>query len=245
MDELLYQMIFKRKSFHIMKSDLLITNDEINEIYQIYEELIPLYDDIRTRIKIVEIEKTNCPRGQYCILFYSEVKEGYEANIGYLGQQIDLYLASINIGTCWYGIGKTNMMLEDMVFVIMMTMQKQQEKMFRKDMFKSKRKDIKDIWQNDHYLDIANIVRFAPSSCNTQPWFVEAKNNNLLVFRTKGKKGIIPKDKLSYYNRIDMGIFLLILELCLKHGNYQYIRTLYLDNDDDVKLRFANYEILN
>ncbi len=137
------------------------------------------------------------------------------------------------------------MMLEDMVFVIMMTMQKQQEKMFRKDMFKSKRKDIKDIWQNDHYLDIANIVRFAPSSCNTQPWFVEAKSNNLLVFRTKGKKGIIPKDKLSYYNRIDMGIFLLILELCLKHGNYQYIRTLYLDNDDDVKLRFANYEILN
>lgn len=245
MDELLYQMIFKRKSFHIMKSDLLITNDEINEIYQIYEELIPLYDDIRTRIKIVEIEKTNCPRGQYCILFYSEVKEGYEANIGYLGQQIDLYLASKNIGTCWYGIGRTNMMLEDMVFVIMMTMQKQQEKMFRKDMFKSKRKDIKDIWQNDHYLDIANIARFAPSSCNTQPWFVEAKSNNLLVFRTKGKKGIIPKDKLSYYNRIDMGIFLLILELCLKHGNYQYIRTLYLDNDDDVKLRFANYEILN
>ena len=83
MDELLYQMIFKRKSFHIMKSDLLITNDEINEIYQIYEELIPLYDDIRTRIKIVEIEKTNCPRGQYCILFYSEVKEGYECGMSF------------------------------------------------------------------------------------------------------------------------------------------------------------------
>lgn len=46
------------------------------------------------------------------------------------------------------------------------------EDKFRKAMFKSKRKKVKEIWSGEYYLDIANIVRFAPSSCNTQPWKV-------------------------------------------------------------------------
>lgn len=36
-----------------------------------------------------------------CLLFYSESKEGYLQNIGYLGEQIDLYLTSKNIGALW------------------------------------------------------------------------------------------------------------------------------------------------
>ena len=45
---------------------------------------------------------------------------------------------------------------------------------FRKDMYKSKRKELKEIWNCDKYLNIANIVRFTPSACNTQPWMVES-----------------------------------------------------------------------
>ena len=41
-------------------------------------------------------------------------------------------------------------------------------------MYKSKRKELSEIWSGDNYLDIANIVRFTPSACNTQPWKVEA-----------------------------------------------------------------------
>lgn len=33
------------------------------------------------------------------------------------------------------------------------------------------------IWNGDNYLNIANIIRFAPSACNTQPWIVDSNYN--------------------------------------------------------------------
>ena len=72
------------------------------------ERMVPLYSDIKTSVKIVPECETTCKRGaQYCILFYSEKKGEYLRNIGYLGEQMDLYLASKNIGALWFGIGKT------------------------------------------------------------------------------------------------------------------------------------------
>lgn len=70
------------------------------------------------------------------------------------------------------------------------------ENTFRKDMFKAKRKTLDEIWDGDT-LSAAEIVRFAPSACNTQPWFVENDGEVLTVFRYKkpGKRGIMPADK--------------------------------------------------
>ena len=48
-------------------------------------------------------------------------------------------------------------------------------------------------------------------------------------FKKPGKRGIMPADKVRYYNKIDMGIFLFMLETCLEHENYTYERTLFLD----------------
>ena len=105
---------------------------------------------------------------------------------------------------------------------------------FRKDMFKSKRKPLSEIW-NGNTLEIAEIVRFTPSACNTQPWIVENTGYDLMVYRFKkpGKRGIMPADKVRYYNKIDMGIFLFMLETCLEHKNYTYERTLFADTTDD------------
>ena len=51
--------------------------------------------------------KTSCKRGEeYCILLYSEKKGDYLRNIGYIGEQLDLYLASLNIGACGLGSAK-------------------------------------------------------------------------------------------------------------------------------------------
>ena len=103
--------------------------------------------------------------------------DNYLQNVGYLGEQLDLYLVSKNIGTLWFGIGKAEeQQLDGLDFVIMIAIAKiDSEDKFRKDMFRSKRKELSEIWYGDNYLDIANIVRFAPSACNTQPWIVETK----------------------------------------------------------------------
>ena len=109
------------------------------------------------------------------------------------------------------------------------------EDKFRKDMYKSKRKELSEIWNGNNYLDIANIVRFTPSACNTQPWIVDGKENELKVYRYRksGKRGIMPVNKVTYYNQIDIGIFLCFLELCLNKNNIKFDGTLYVEENVD------------
>ena len=231
-----YRQIFKRKSFHLFKDTDTITDDEIKGIEEFFKTVKPLYAEIEIKICIVPESETTCKRGgQYCILFYSETKDEYLRNIGYIGEQIDLYLASQNIGALWFGIGKPkNMQMNGLDFVIMISIAKMAENKFRKDMFKSKRKPMAEIW-NGKTMGVAEIVRFAPSACNTQPWIVENTGNDLMVYRFKkpGKRGIMPADKVRYYNKIDMGIFLFMLETCIEHEGYVYKRTLLADTTDD------------
>ena len=247
MDEQLYQMVFKRKSSHIFKNTLIISEEELAQIETAFLECKPLIPEIKVSMKIVPAAATTCKRGQeYCILLYSEKKEGYLPNIGYLGQQLDLILASMNIGALWFGIGKTDVRSDgELDFVIMIAIAKMEETKFRKNMFKSKRKPIEEIWFGEYYLEAANIARFAPSACNTQPWIVESNEQELRVFRYKkpGKRGIMPADKVSFYNRIDIGIFLLILEVCLKHGGIVFERTLFEDKKEEEKNLVAIYAI--
>jgi hypothetical protein len=250
MDNNLYDMIFKRKSFHLFRNigDEKISEKELKDIENYFYTIKPLDPNIKTKMRIVK-EGASCHRGQeYCILFYSEKKDNYLQNIGYIGEQLDLYLVSKNIGTLWFGIGKVDeKQYEGLDFVIMIAISKvDKEEKFRKDMYKSKRKEIDEIWNGDYYKDIANIVRFTPSACNTQPWKVEAKEKELSVYRYRkeGKRGIMPKDRVIYYNQIDIGIFLCFIELCLEHNGLTYKRELFIEEDHEQENNLtAKYEI--
>ena len=250
MDINLYNMIFKRKSFHLFRNvgNEKITEKELKKIENQFINFTPLVEDIKVKMKIVK-DSTTCKRGQeYCILLYSEKKDNYLQNIGYIGEQLDLYLVSKNIGTLWFGIGKPEeQQLDGIDFVIMIAIAKiDSETKFRKDMYKSKRKELSEIWNGAYYLDIANIVRFAPSACNTQPWIVTSSKNELKVYRYRkeGKRGIMPMDMVKYYNQIDIGIFLCFIDLCLNKNNLKYERTLYIEeNTDNEKNLTAIYKI--
>lgn len=155
-------------------------------------------------------------------------------------------LASMNIGSLWFGIGKTEVQSDSgLDFVIMLAIAKVEETAFRKDMFKSKRKPLEEIWVGEHYHSIAQIARFAPSACNTQPWIVESGERELKVYRYQkpGKRGIMPRDKVSWYNRIDIGIFLLILEVCMEHEGLSFARTLMADSREEEKTLVAVYAV--
>ena len=249
MDKKLYNNIFKRKSFHLFRNigNNHLTIDELKEIEDYFYTLTPLEEGIKVKIKITK--DTSCKRGQeYCIVFYSELKDNYLRNIGYLGEQLDLYLVSKNIGTLWFGIGRPKEeVLDGLQFVIMIAIAKvDDETKFRKDMFKSKRKELADIWRGDYYQDIGNICRFAPSACNSQPWVVEASQKEIKVYRYKkaGKRGIMPAKMVDFYNSIDIGIFMCFLEQCLYHNGLDFKRKLVKEDNSSQEL-FLNaiYEI--
>lgn len=128
-------------------------------------------------------------------------------------------------------------------FVIMIAIEKADKKDFRKDYTKSKRKSLEDIWHGDVLQKIATVVRFTPSACNTQPWLVEAKKNKLDIYRVLGKRGMMPVNKVTYYNKIDIGIFLLFTELCFKQEKISYERKIISDADDGDKNLVATYHI--
>lgn len=237
----MYDMIFKRKSFHLFRNigNEHITDAELQDIEEQFYKFEPLVEGINVKIKIVK-DSTNCKRGQeYCILLYSENKDNYLQNIGYLGEQLDLYLVSKNIGTLWFGIGKTEeKQIDGLNFVIMIAIAKvDSPSKFRKNMYKSKRKELSEIWNGDNFLDIANIVRFAPSACNTQPWIVDSNEKELKIYRYRkeGKRGIMPKDMVIYYNQIDIGIFLCFLELCLNKNNIIFDRQLFVEKNLEIE----------
>ena len=239
MNSAFYEMIFKRKSFHIFRNvgNEAIRKDELEDIRKTYPELIPLDPGIKTAIRIVPEKETDCRRGgEYCILLYSEKKNGYLQNIGYLGEQLDLYLVSRNIGTLWFGIGKTNEEpFEDMGFVIMFSVRKiSDDSKYRRDMFRSRRKSVEEIWEGEQIPGVTDIVRFAPSACNSQPWFV--RNDGILSvyrYRKPGKRGIMPADKVSFYNRIDIGVFLCFMDICLEHCGFGFEKQLHPDTGED------------
>ncbi|MDO4500534.1 MAG: nitroreductase family protein [Erysipelotrichaceae bacterium] len=248
----MYETIYKRKSFHLFRNtgDEKISEDELNDIYEIYEKLNPLYPEIKTSIRIVK-DDNNCKRGQeYCVLFYSEKKDGYLQNIGYFGEQLELNLVSKNIGTLWFGIGKVEEeCFNGLDFVIMMAIKKiDDESKFRKDMFKSKRKELSEIWKGELIPGLSEIVRFAPSACNSQPWYVENDDDVLRVYRYKkeGKRGIMPALKVDYYNQIDIGIFLCFIYLCLKKIDIRYERINFNDKKLSEELFLnAEYKLLS
>ncbi|MDD8048390.1 MAG: nitroreductase family protein [Thomasclavelia sp.] len=246
----LYQMIFKRKSFHLFRNigNDKISNDELETIKEYFKQTIPLDSSIKVDMKIVPGEKSTCKRGEeYCIYLYSENKDNYLANIGYIGEQLDLKLVSMNIGTLWYGIGKDDKTRKDNLdFIIMIAISKVNDlTKYRKDMFKAKRKPLTETWIGNEIEGVSNIVGYSPSSCNTQPWITKHIDDELQIYRYKkpGKRGIMPADRVTFYNRIDIGIYLCILELTLSYNHILFNRTLFIDNKDQEEVLVAKYKI--
>ena len=64
MDNNLYEMIFKRKSFHLFRNigNEQISNEELKDIENEFLKLTPLVKDIKVKIKIVK-EGATCRRG--------------------------------------------------------------------------------------------------------------------------------------------------------------------------------------
>lgn len=236
MEKTLYEAIFKRKSFHKFDGtgEEKLTEAELCEIEAAFSSFSPLIDGIRVKMRIVK-DSECCARGQeYCLYLYSEEKPGYLENAGYLGQTLDLYLVSRGIGTLWYGLGKPKeTQWEGLSYVIMLAIRKVDDAgKFRRDVFAAKRKELADVWSGDRHKTVGNVARFAPSACNSQPWHVEEDENGLRVSRNKkaAKVGILPVPRMSYFNKIDMGIFLCVLDLCLSHEGLSYRRTVEIED---------------
>jgi len=196
-------VIFSRKSCRSY-TDTPLDDSVINDALY---NLTPLYPEISTEFRILKRDEVRSVcrfLPPQVIAAYSETKNGYLANIGFLLQQVDLRLQKRGVGVCWIGLGKPTVEgPADKEFVILLAVgtpaceiKRTKEEFTRKSIA-----EISDI--PDPRLEPA---RFAPSAVNSQPWFFVHENDTVHVYRTKN---ILKKTfSLDHMNQIDMGIAL-------------------------------------
>jgi len=123
--------------------------------------------------------------------------------VGFLFQQMDLYLQSLGFGVCWLGMGKLNPKTaqdkQSMQFVIMLSFGYPKGDRLRQNGKGFKRKSLAQI--SDREDPRLEPARLAPSSVNSQLWYFCHAGDIIHMYCTR-------KDMGSYLNRIDMGIAL-------------------------------------
>ena len=198
------EIIRKRKSIRVY--DLTpLDAAALDEVRAQIEKVKPLFPDIEYSIKIVNKTKglLNVKAPHY-LLFGSEEKEGFSENIGFIGQQLDLYFSGAGLGSCWLGMAKPQEREDnELNHVICMSFGKPAEPLYRKPT-DFKRKSLSQISEGtDERLEAA---RLAPSGVNIQNWYFIAEDGKIHCYRK------LPSRFISFLfnqlGRIDMGIAL-------------------------------------
>ena len=147
----------------------------------------PLYPEIKVHWDIVPRNQVRCIcpwTTPQLITIYSEEADGYPENIGFLFQQMDLYLQTLGLGVCWLGMGrmnpKTTTQVAGMKFVILLAFGYPKGDQLRHDGKGFKRKSPEQIADKaDSRLEPA---RLAPSAVNSQPWYFTHDEDTLHVW---------------------------------------------------------------
>ena len=170
--------------------------------------LQPLLPDIKVSVRVLDSHEVNNKKAKYCIGFYSEDKPLALENVGFIGQQLDLFLQSQGIATCWWGMKKPKKEFKSVdgldCFITMMAgLPKADEKREYPTGFK--RKAIEDIIIGQAESDcLIEAVRVAPSAVNRQPWLV-SKDGDRYNFYLRSSKN--PLDLIiGDMRNIDIGI---------------------------------------
>ena len=150
----------------------------------------PLYPEIKVRMDIVGRDQVKCLcpwTTPQLIAIYSEEKDGYLENVGFLFQQMDLYLQTLGLGVCWLGLGRMNPKnaapVEGMKFVILLAFGHPKGEALRRDLKAFKRKTLAQIADlPDPKLEPA---RLAPSAVNSQPWYFTHREDAVHAYCSK------------------------------------------------------------
>lgn len=217
----LYQYIFKRKSIRTYKLTPL-DDVTLKEISEYLNSLKPIYDDIKTELKIISpdyVKKRMMKEAPHYIAVFSEVKEGYLTNIGYMLQQADLFLSARGIGSCWQGIPaptKELLRSSSTSFVIFIAFGKPKDpkSLHRGSISEFKRKTLGEITDIVGADELLEVVRIAPSATNSQPWFFTGDKN--LIHAYSVEPGFIKRFTKKYIP-IDVGIAMCHLQIAAEH----------------------------
>lgn len=220
-NERLYEAIFRRKS--IRKYDMTPLPVHIISALQDFTKTAKALDgSIKIDFSYLGTDdvKNLLPiKAPHYICLYSEKKENYLMNAGFVLQQIDLYLSANDLGSCWLGMAKPSKQVPELKngleFVIMIAFGKAIDMVHRTSITEFNRKDMTLISSITDARDLLEPARLAPSASNTQSWFFSGSADNITVSREK--LNLIKAPIYGKMNQIDIGIALAHIWLTCEH----------------------------
>ena len=205
------EMIYCRKSFRSYIPQQLEAN-VLRQIEDFIKNAKRLYPEEKLFWEIIGPENVKCImpwRAPHNIAIYAEKNTKALVNLGFVFQQVDLYLQSIGLGSCWLGLGK----IQDeagqeftdhngLECVMMIAFGKSKE-FYRSGAADFTRKSITEISDiEDNRLEAARV---APSAINSQPWRFVHQGKIIHVYCMER---FFRKQMLGNMNKMDIGIAL-------------------------------------
>lgn len=195
----LEEQIYVRKSCRKYLDDVM----DMAPIHDFIGHVKPLNEDIKYRYEILtklEVSLRTRWSAPYYLALYSEKKGNYLENIGFVFQQVSLFMQSIGIGSCWVGMGSVKN--KDSEFIILIAFGKSED--ITRDISKFKRKSLVQI--SDCADERLRPAQLAPSAINSQPWYFKHSGDGFDVYQVK--QNILKRQILKKWNPIDVGIAL-------------------------------------
>lgn len=212
----LYQMIFKRRSIRKFKKEQ-VSQQLLMDILSFGGKVSRLHGDIQIKMEIRENVDGHLPvkglwkvEAPYYLTFYSEEKDGYLVNAGYVLEHVLLYMTGKGLGTCYLGSTKVQEpWLAGLKQVIVVAFGYPKNLLYR-DPATAKRLPLKElcVFKEDVGESMKNIlkaVRLAPSSMNTQPWRFIVYRDKIYIFSCRE---FLPSPSLAAMREISNGIML-------------------------------------
>jgi nitroreductase len=205
----LEEIIYKRQSIRKYDEDPL-TEETLNGIRRFIDNVYVLNPDINWSYDIVGPENIKTLmrwKAPHYLVIFSEPEQNYFQNIGFIFQQVDLFLQSKGIGTCWIGAGSPKNYENpnpEHEFIILLAFGSPAGEIYRnRDQFKRKKLDEISDREDERLIP----AQFAPSAANTQSWyFTHNEDGSYDVYRNKRR--FMRNKKMVNWNKIDIGIAL-------------------------------------
>ena len=190
---------------YVRKSCRKYLDDEIDmsAIREFLDNVEPLNSEINYSYEILTKYKLNIRtrwKAPYYLALYSDKKDNYGVNIGFIFQQLNLFLQSLDIGSCW--VGMASLKENNPKFVIAISFGKSND--LTREISQFKRKSLSEIADTEDERLIP--AQLAPSAVNSQPWYFKHIDEGFDVYKVK--HNIVKRKILGKWNDVDIGIAL-------------------------------------
>lgn len=181
--------------------------------------LKPMTTGIKTEFKIISPDQVRraMKKAPHYIAAFSEAKDVYMANVGFMLQQMDLYFSDTGLGSCWQGIPQPTKEVKEcsnLEFVILMAFGNSRETLHRTSVSQFKRKPLSEITDIQGADELLEPARLAPSAVNWQNWYFTGDKN--LIHAYSFKPSFLRRLGGKYFP-INVGIAVCHLEVAADH----------------------------